>query len=351
VNTRMLLLCSVLILATPLGAREKTDVLVMRNGDHLTCEIKNLDSDVLNIKLDYALGTISVDWSKVDHIESQQLFIVKTQDGLVYTGKLSTSAAPGTRPTTIEVLEPSSQTVSLAKTQISEMLETAENFFQRFNGQIGLSSIYNRGNQSAQYNLSSDVNYPRERWSASAAYSSNFSSSNGTSISTRNEVDLSAQRLLRWNNWYYTGLAEFLQSSQNGITLESTYGGGIGRYLKNTGRTSISLTGGFGWQQINFQQSVRTAPTEHVTSALIATQVKLYYFDRTNLDLSAMLLPALSDPGRVHFNLNFSYYVKLWRNLNWNISLYGNWDNRPPPGFSGSDYGTSSGLSWKFGNR
>ena len=31
----------------------------------------------------------------------------------------------------------------------------------------------------------------------------------------------------------------------------------------------------------------------------------------------------------------------LWR--------YGNWDNRPPANFSGSDYGSSSGLSWTFG--
>jgi len=33
------------------------------------------------------------------------------------------------------------------------------------------------------------------------------------------------------------------------------------------------------------------------------------------------------------------------------VSFYGNWDNQPPPGFSGSDYGSSSGLSWTFGLR
>jgi hypothetical protein len=57
----------------------------------------------------------------------------------------------------------------------------------------------------------------------------------------------------------------------------------------------------------------------------------------------------LSDPGRVRFNTNASYYIKIVSNLKWNLSFYGNWDNRPPPGFAGSDYGTSSGLSWTFG--
>ena len=350
-RTKLLLLCLPLLLSSPLVAREKTDVVIMRNGDRLTCEIKSLDSDVLSIKLDYVLGTISLDWSKVDHIESKQLFLVKTQDGSVYSGALSTTVSSTERPVTIEVLEPSSQKVELDKRQITKIEETAENLLERFNGQIGLGSSYNRGNQSGQYNLNADVNYPRERWTASASYSSILSSSSGTSVSTRNEIDLSVQRLLRWNNWYYTGLTEFLQSSQQGITLQSTFGGGIGRYLKSTGRASLSLTGGFAWQKINYQQNVRTAPTQQVTSSLVASQLNLYYFDRTNLNVSAMVLPALSDPGRVHLNLNVSYYVKLWRKLNWNITLYGNWDNRPPPGFSGADYGSSSGLTWKFGNQ
>jgi hypothetical protein len=34
-----------------------------------------------------------------------------------------------------------------------------------------------------------------------------------------------------------------------------------------------------------------------------------------------------------------------------NFSFYGNLDNQPPQGFSGSDYGTSSGISYSFGNR
>jgi hypothetical protein len=50
----------------------------------------------------------------------------------------------------------------------------------------------------------------------------------------------------------------------------------------------------------------------------------------------------------MHFNLNSTYYVKLWGKLDWNFTFYGNWVNHPPPGFSCSDYGTSTGLN--FGN-
>ena len=96
---------ALLLVAAPLFARDKTDVLVMKNGDHLTCEIKGLDDGVLYVSFDYILGTSSVQWSKVSYIESKQLFIVKTTDGSVYTGTLGTAEAEDKRPVEIEVIE------------------------------------------------------------------------------------------------------------------------------------------------------------------------------------------------------------------------------------------------------
>ena len=350
-NCRPILLCAAMLAASPLLARENSDVIVMKNGDRITCEIKWLRSNTLYISVGYILGTLSVDWSKVERAESKQLFLVKTQDGTVYTGALSIPETSGGRPTQIEILEAPEKKVTLEKKQVVEMNETSSNFWQRLNGHIGTGFTYSKGNDATQYNLSSDVNYPRERWSAEARYSSNLTSNAGVSASTRNEVAFSATRLLRWNNLYYTGITNFLQSSVQGIQLQSTFGGGIGRIMKNTGSAFFALYGGFAWQRINYQEKIVLAPNQQVTSGLIGTSLRLFRFDRTTLTLNGNFLPAVSEPGRMHFNLNSSYYVKLWGKLDWNFTFYGNWDNHPPPGFSGSDYGISSGLSLSFGNR
>jgi hypothetical protein len=156
---------------------------------------------------------------------------------------------------------------------------------------------------------------------------------------------------LRWDNYFYAGLGNFLQSSVQGIRLQTTLGGGIGRYLKNTNNATISVLGGLAWQSTVYDPSITPLGQQNLGAAVIAAEVKLFKFSKTNLNISAALLPALSQPGRVHFNTNASYYVKLFSNLKWNISFYGNWDNQPPSDFSGSDYGSSSGLSWTFGNR
>lgn len=347
----VLLLCCLLLPAMPLFAREKTDVLIMKNGDHLTCEIKGLDAGVLYVSFDYILGTSSLQWSKVAQVQSKQLFIVKTQDGSVYTGTLDTAEAEAGRPVQIQVLEAQHQEVALDRIQIVGMSATSDKFWHRFNGAINSGIQYSKGNQNTQYNLGAEVEYLRERWSAGANLDSSLAASSGATTSTRNDFTLAAQRLLPWKNYFYAGLADFLQSSEQGIQLQSSLGGGIGRFLKNTNRSKVSLLGGLAWQDIRYHQLDNRQPTQNVAAALVAAKVNFFRFNKTTFDTTAIVFPAISQPGRVQFTLNSTYYVKLFSNLSWNVSFYGNWDNQPPPGFSSSNYGTSSGLSWTFGLR
>jgi hypothetical protein len=347
-SVRTIALSFVLLIAFPLLARDKTDVMVMRNGDRMTCEVKGLDGGVLYVSFDYIDGTASVDWSKVAQLESSQLFVVKTEDGAVYTGTLRTPETAADRPVTIQVVETDKEDL-LERSQIVQMVATSERFWERFSGDATFGVIYSKGNQSTQYSLASQTAYIRERWNAQAGFSSNLSSSTGTSASARNSLNISALHLFALNNWFYSGLGAFLQSSEQGIVLQSTIGGGVGRYLKNTNRNKVSVLGGMAWQNTDYNQSNLPISHQNAVAAIIYAQAKLFRFSKSNLDASAALLPALSDPGRIRINANASYYIKIVSDLKWNVSFYGNWDNRPPPGLSGSDYGTSSGLSWTFG--
>ncbi len=348
-NIRTVILGSVLLLAVPLLARDKTDVLVMNNGDRMTCEVKGLDGGVLYVAFDYIDGTALVDWSKVVRLESKQPFVVRTQSGSVYSGTLRTLETAADRPVKLQVVETSEQETEIDGSQIVKMIATSDRFWQRFSGEVSFGTIYTKGNQSTQYSLTSETAYVREHWSAQASFSSNLSSSSGANASTRNSLDLNVRHLLPWNNWFYAGLGSFLQSSEEGIALQSNLGGGVGRYLKNTNRTTIAVLGGMAWQNTNYEQTVAPVGKQNMAAAILFAEARIFKFSKTNLDVNASLFPALSEPGRLRFSTNSTYYVKIVSNLKWNFSFYGNWDNRPPPGFSGSDYGTSSGLSWTFG--
>jgi len=346
---RIILVESIIFFALPLLAREKTDVMVMKNGDRMTCEVKGLDAGVLYVNFDYIDGTVSVDWSKVARLESNQLFVVKTQDGMVYTGMLTTPEPPAGRPVRLQVLETTEHSAEIDQTNVVSMIATSDKFWQRFSGALSFGTIYSKGNQSTQYNLDSQVAYVRERWAAEGIFDSNLASSTGANVSTRNSATAAIRHLLPWNHWYYGGLGNVLTSSEQGIALQATLGAGIGRFLKNTNRASIAVFGGMAWQGTHYQSSTVPVGRQALGAALIYSEAQFFKFSKTNLDISVAALPAITDPGRLHFNANAAYYVKLFSNLKWNVSFYGNWDNRPPPGLSGSDYGTSSGISWTFG--
>jgi hypothetical protein len=85
-NTRFLLLTLALLFTVPVRARDESDLMVMTNGDRLTCEVKGLKAGVLYVSFDYIDGTAFVNWSKVARLASNQLFVVKTEGGAVYTG-------------------------------------------------------------------------------------------------------------------------------------------------------------------------------------------------------------------------------------------------------------------------
>ena len=349
---RAIILCCTLLGAMPLFAQGKnTDVIVMKNGDRWTCEIKGLSGGVLSVKLDYVDGTVAVQWSQVAHLDSNRLFLVKTESGAVYTGRISTTGASNDPPIEIEIAKVPGKDVEVAQRKIIKLNQTSEGFWRRFDGALNTGFLYSKGNESVQYNISSQVAYTRERWASHLNFNSSFASNSDSNLTTRNQTDIEASRLLRWNNWFYAGTASFLQSSVQGINLQTTLTGGIGRYLKNTNRASIAVIGGAGWQNVNYGPMTADRQIQNTAVGFVATQIKAFKFKKTTLDISASLIPAISDPGRVHFNTNAVYYIKLINDLSWNFSFYGSWDTRPPATFPKSDYGTSSGLSWTFGNR
>jgi Protein of unknown function, DUF481 len=351
--TRVAAACvgAALLSATPLHAGEKTDILYMRNGDRLTCEIKTLEGGSLQVSLDYVDGTISIDWLEIERLDSKRLFIVKLEDGSVYTGTLSIAEAKPGAPAKLQISSGPGSFVLIDKEAIVQMGETSNDFWQRFAVDIAAGIIFAKANSQTQYNLSASVTYPRPRWSAALLANSSLSTTEGTAASTRNQLDLSAYHLLPPRNWFYGVQGALLQSTEQGVDLRSSIGGGVGRYFKNSETVSLSFTGGLAYQNTQYSPTAQPEGPADVLTALLAGNLSVVSFKKTNLTITVNALPALSQPGRLFLNTNGAFFLKLFSNLTFNVSFYGSWDTEPPANYSGSDYGFSSGLGWTFGSQ
>ena len=320
----------------------------MKNGDRITGEIKRLENAVLVVDLDWVDGSISIDWFKVARIESKFLFIVKLEDGSVYSARVITPE--GAAPTNLEIQQEGAEPLAVEKTQVAGMTQTSEGILNRFSGKITLGATYSKGNSATQYNISSEFDYTQTRWSGSLNYTSNLSSSTGVSAATRNQLDLAAYRFLS-RNYFYGGSAGFLQSSTQGIERQASVGGGVGRFLKNTNRFRFSLLGGVGWQNTSYVPTTQADETsQKIVVGLVSGNLQLFTFKKTTLYVMGTLAPAINEQGRLFSKINATYYLKVFGKIDWNFSFYGNWDTQPPPHLASSDYGTSTGLSYSFGN-
>jgi hypothetical protein len=121
--------------------------------------VEGLDQDTLYMSLDYVISTISVEWSKVVRLESKQLFIVKAQDGSVYTGSLKMAATAAGRPVQIQEVKEPKKEVAINSSRLVQMTETSEKFWQRFNGGVNTGLTYSKGNQATQLNLGAQTEY------------------------------------------------------------------------------------------------------------------------------------------------------------------------------------------------
>lgn len=340
-----------LMLSVSAFARPKTDVLFMKNGDRITCEVKRLEGNVLEVGLDYVDGSVYIDWEKIDRVESSYLFLVQLTDGSAFAGTVIKSPqSDGQDRLAIQAVD-AGRTLDVPQTDVTRMTQTSVSWLQRFNGGVTLGSQYAKGNSTTQYNFSSDVGYEEIEWSVKARYSSNLSSSSGADTATRNQLDFSGYHLARWKNYFYAGSGGYLQSSVQGIEKQLNVGAGIGKFLQNTGRTQFSVLGGLGVQRTDYNDTTVEQRTQNIGVGILSSNLDIFRFKKTRLSATASLIPALTDPGRVFAKANTSYYLKVFGKLDWNFSFYGNWDSRPPEGLQKSDYGTSTGLSYSFGNR
>jgi hypothetical protein len=83
-----LLAATLLCVLLPLTAyAQKTDVVVLLNGNSVTGEIKSLEFGALRYSTD-SMGTVSIDWEDIVGVTSNQDLQIEITDGTRYFGAL-----------------------------------------------------------------------------------------------------------------------------------------------------------------------------------------------------------------------------------------------------------------------
>ncbi len=327
--------------ALPAPARDKTDVIILKNGDHVTGEIKSLSEGMLSLKTD-SMGTVQIKWEDVVRIKSGYQFRIEDINGRLYYGALE----PAPEARSIQVVGPGS-TDRVEHLSVVRISEFDEGIWDRFSGSLGLGFSFTKANTTTQLNTTGDILYRSSNWEAAADYSAVLSRFEGVNQADRRTASLGAQRLLG-RKWFTFSKVAFEHNSELDLDRRTSALGGIGRYLIQTNRASLRLGGGM----IYSREVYSSEPGRNNAEGAITTSVRIFrlYSPKVDVLTDFLFIPSMSDPGRIRMELNSGLKFELFfRDFFWNMSFYESFDSRPPADNPvKNDYGVVTGINWTF---
>jgi hypothetical protein len=334
-----LLLVAFLLTPIPLAA-QKTDVVILRNGDRITGEIKQLALGRLTYSTD-DMGTLSIEWEKIVQITSRQYHQVETQVGLRYFGVLM-AADSGYVVVGDDLVRD-----SLLIVQIVRIDPIKVSLWDRFKGHIDVGFSYQQSNKIIEINFGGEVDYRTRQWLNQLTFSAYFQDQDNASSTKRSSLGVIGQRFLK-NRWSGFGAVSIEQNQELSLDLRMLAAGGAGFFFKQTNQTILNLLGGATVQNERFTD---TEASTNNLEALAALRYKHFRFDSPKLDISATLTSytGITDWGRIRLDTKFYISYEVLKDFTVGLDLFDKFDSRPPSETAQkNDFGSTLTIGWKF---
>lgn len=337
---------AVLLLACPASGKLKDDVVVMKNGDKFTGEIKALQYGELIFKAGYMKDDVHLDWRQVEALQSKDKFIVGLSDGKRVTGFISRGASVDGSGNDFKIIAEGAA-AEVSPPEVISIGQREVSFWNQLTGSISYGFSFASGNSAISSSLGADVAFRTSKNSVQLTTSSQFNSQAGAESTNRITFESQYARMLT-KHWLAAGLFSLLKSNQQDLQLRSTYGGGVGRKLVQTDKTSLTLLGGAVYSHESYVPQPGTQPVRNNAESLLGLTFSTFRFKTLNLNSQTLLFPSLSDPGRLRISSQSNLRIELIRNFYWNFQLYENYDTRPPINAPKNDLGLTTSLGWTF---
>src|SRR5262249_5208959 len=126
------------------------DVIVMKNGDRLSGEIKRIEHGLLYFETSYVSGeVVAVDWLQVEKIESARAYRIELENGDRLIGQVALVPVPGTGQPGVAIHGEQRDT-QVAREDVIGLYWQKRNFFRQMKGNIDFGYSYTSGDDQVQ---------------------------------------------------------------------------------------------------------------------------------------------------------------------------------------------------------
>jgi|SRR5436190_11234492 len=331
-----------LLTAFPAFAKRKDDVVVLKNGDRITGEIKKIQYGTLYFKPGYALQNVEIDWTRVGQLDSLDRFNVVLTNGMVHTGLIHKM------PTSDDFTITTGQTVvSVSRSEVIRVQPTEDSRWKQMTGSIDFGFSLASDNRQTQSQLGAVASYLGERNTVGLNLTSNLSSQNDGANTSRNSFTFDYGRRIS-EKWSATFLTNLLASSQQELDLRTSVGGGVGRILIRTANTRSLVSGGLLFNRERYSPETGLQPLSKTAEAWLSLAFTHFRFKVFDLDTRLTAYPNLTTRDRVRVNSESNVRWEFVKDWYWNLRIYENFDSHPPIVAPKNDFGVTTSFGWTF---
>jgi hypothetical protein len=334
--------CFVLIILFP-GLQSlfaQSDSLILKNGNVIIGEIKNMDRGVLTIETDYSDSDFKIEWDGINEIHTVSSFLITLSDGRRYNGTIESILDS----TAVKLLDPDEGTQTSEINDIVFLKSVDEGFWSRLYASIDLGFSHTKANNLRQVNLRSTLGYLAERWSADANINTVQSTQDEVEPTRRSDAGLNYRYYLPVD-WYVPVDLTFLSNTEQKLDLRTNAKMGIGKYLIHTNRTYWGFVVGFSWVNENFSSE---DPDRKSWEGYFGTELNMFDVGDLSLVTKAVAFPGITEAGRWRFDLGFDTKYDLPLDFYIRLGLTYNFDNQPVEDASQSDYVFQTSIGWEW---
>jgi len=333
------------------------DQITMKNGDRLTGTIEKSDDKSLVIKTEFA-GEVTVDWSAIQDVKSEQPLHVGLKDGKTVVGSVTTVDGK------LEVATKSAGTVDAPKESVVVMRSDSEQaaweklqhptLLEGWNGGLNLGFGLTAGNSETK-NLALGFNGVRTRLHdkltlyATSVYSNNNLAPAATRVTAntnrggaRYDHDITP-RLFAFVN------ADFATDALQDLNLRQVYGGGLGWHAIKNPNTTLDILGGIAYTRENYTE---VAPLPRLIHSFVAGQIGDEFLHKltksTVITQRAYFFPDFQNSGEYRATFDFGTVTKINKWLGWQNTFGDVYVTNPPTGKKKNDLVFTTGLNVTF---
>jgi Protein of unknown function, DUF481 len=319
---------------------QKTDVVVLLNGDRITGEIKSYASGRLTVDT-YGAGDANVKWNRIQSITAARTYEVQTTDGLYHYGSLAPSDPVGR----LDVVS-AEKRESFDFLSVVRLAPLYQRFWNRLNGSLDLGLTYTQANNYVQFTLNANATVHKPAFATSVTLSTFFASQQGVTSTQRASFGAVYEKFLK-NHWALLGGFGLDRNLDLGLDLRASLTAAIGRDLVQTNQTTLTAFAGLSGSR----ETPVEGDTTHNLAGVLGVRYSTFTYDFPKLTVSTSMaiVPYITDSGRVRLEFQAQAKREIIRDFYLSLSLFDSFDSRDPTTQqSKNDWGPVLSVGWTF---